>query len=86
MKLLLKEGYPAAAGIVGVHMDLPEDAEGLPLETILVYLADKLYRRGEIVPVEETLKAVKTRFADNPEALTRAKKRMVPARSILRCR
>ena len=83
MKILLKEGYPAAAGIVGVHMDLPEDADGLSPETILVYLADKLYRRGEIIPVEETLKDVKMRFSGNPEALARAKKRMDRARSIL---
>ncbi|SHI21412.1 CTP:molybdopterin cytidylyltransferase MocA [Sporobacter termitidis DSM 10068] len=82
-KLLLCEGYPAAARLVDIHMDLPEDYVPQPDEAALLYLADKLCRAGARAPVGRTRQALQARFAGNPEALAMAMKRMDRAQQIL---
>lgn len=82
-KLLLQEGYPAAARLVAVHMDLPDDDSPAPDEASLLYLADKLSRYGKITTPEETLSVLKTRYADDTAALAHAIARMKRAFSIL---
>jgi putative nucleotidyltransferase with HDIG domain len=82
-RLLLTEGYPAAARLVASHMDLPDDYSPEPDETALLYLADKLSRHGKIATLDETLTALRARFADDPDALAHAEKRMARAHAIL---
>ncbi|NLA88075.1 MAG: HD domain-containing protein [Clostridiales bacterium] len=82
-KLLLTEGYPAAARLVASHMDLPKDYSPEPDETALLYLADKLSRHGRITTPEETLSVLRARFAHDPDALAGAKARMTWAHAIL---
>jgi hypothetical protein len=82
-KVLLMEGYPAAARLIAVHMDLPGDYSPKPDETALLYLADKLSRYGKITTFEETLDVLRTRYASDPEALGHAERRIENARMIL---
>lgn len=81
-KLLLQEGFPAAAKLVAVHMELPETTAA-PDEAALLYLADKLIRDGRITPLEETVASLQSRYGDDQEALTHAKRRMQRAMEIL---
>lgn len=83
MHLLLQEGYPEAAILVGAHMDLPEGLHDSTMETVILFLADKLHRRGDLCSLQKTLDNLQLRFKDDPEALFRAQKRMDCAQSIL---
>jgi CTP:molybdopterin cytidylyltransferase MocA len=83
MKLLLTEGYPAAARLVGAHMDPPDNSSPEPDEGALLYLADKLSRNGKITAPEATLSALEARFAGDPAALAGAAERMRHAQTIL---
>ena len=87
MEILLREGYPMAAELVGGHMDLPYPAQGghapVVSEMELLYLADKLCRRGNVVMPEDTLRALESRFSDNHAAMESARGRMSAARAIL---
>ncbi|MCL2227790.1 MAG: NTP transferase domain-containing protein [Oscillospiraceae bacterium] len=80
--LLLEKGYPAAALIVGEHMDLdgPVTAIG---ERELLYLADKLSRRGKTVNIEDTRRELSAKFSTNTEALTCLNMRLNNAKAIL---
>lgn len=82
-KLLLTEGYPAVARLIASHMDLPGDYGPKPDETALLYLADKLFRDGEISSIDETTARLRTRYAGDSDALARAAQRMAHARMIL---
>jgi molybdenum cofactor cytidylyltransferase len=83
-KRLLTLGYPDAAILVAQHMDRPEGIDFRPDEAALLYLADKLVREDKIVPLEETLRRAEERFADNPEALDNARRRIAAAADIAR--
>lgn len=78
---LLEAGFPAVAEIVAVHMDLPENAETVSLEAQLVYLADKLCRRGRVVPLRETLAGFS---GGDPGAYSGAHRRLHAADAVLR--
>ena len=81
-KLLLTEGYPGTALLVAAHMDLPEEYTPKPDALALLYLADKLCRDGKIVALEITREELKSRYADNPEALGHAEDRLSRALAI----
>jgi len=81
MELLLREGYPKAAILVGRHMDLPSPAADIG-EPELLYVADKLCRNGKYVKLEDTIRELGSRFPQNPEALAGAKRRMGTAQAI----
>ena len=106
MNLLLREGYPKAAIIVGRHMDIrrfsldyshqfssaatelgapgaARPTASLLGEAELLYLADKLCRRGKLVSLEDAMNAMEMRFRDNPEALGAARERINMAQEIL---
>ena len=53
MELLLREGYPETAILVGRHMDLRYSAPDIG-EAELLYLADKLCRRGRLTALYDT--------------------------------
>ena len=80
--LLLREGYPMAAIIVGTHMDIEFNDKNIR-EAELLYLADKLCRRGKIVPIEDTVSEMEIRYATDPVALTAAKRRLTTAQMIV---
>lgn len=85
MELLLREGYPRAATLVGSHMDLPEGVAGAISavgETELLYLADKLCRRGSVVALEATMREISSKHPPGSEARARAESRILDAMRI----
>ena len=82
MELLLREGYPKTAILVGRHMDLPSPSADIG-EPELLYLADKLCRYGKYMKIEDTIHELGSRFSQNPEALAGGKRRMRTAQVIL---
>jgi CTP:molybdopterin cytidylyltransferase MocA len=82
MKLLLREGYPRAAILVGRHMDL-QGYKGEIAEAELLYLADKLCISDKFITLDERMSRMKSQFAHDPEALAEAEKRINTARAIL---
>jgi CTP:molybdopterin cytidylyltransferase MocA len=81
--LLLSLGFPDAAIAVGAHMELPEGHDAID-ETAILYLADKLCRRGGETPLETTLAAALVRYEGRPEAANAARGRIERAMSIER--
>ena len=81
MELLLREGYPKAAIIVGSHMDMPGDITDVG-EKELLYLSDKLCRRGGSISLEDTMRELESRFAGDLEALRSARGRIKTAQAI----
>jgi len=80
-ELLLREGYPKAAILVGNHMDL-QGFEGVIGEAELLFLADKLCRRGKLTTLEDTMAENEARYAKVPAALDAVKKRIKTAQEI----
>ena len=80
-KLLLQAGWPDTARLVALHMDLPDGYEAID-ELTLLYIADKLARKDKPVPLKDTVAELERRYADNPEALSAARKRMAHAQSL----
>lgn len=74
--VLESEGFPRLAEIVAVHRDI--DPEGLPriTERELVYLADKLVRGAERMPVERRFQEKLDRFAEDAEATGAIRRRL----------
>ena len=83
MNLLLKEGYPAAAKLVGMHMDLPDGVPDDIAEGELLFLADKLCRRGRIVSIDDRVNELSSAYPPDSEAFINALSRMASARAIL---
>ena len=80
-ELLLREGYPDAAELVRDHMEPPK--QGAMREAELLYVFDKLLRRGELVPPDVTLKKLSERFAEDADALRAATARMEACEALL---
>jgi len=84
MKLLLQKGYPKTAILVRDHMDLPDGPITEITERELLYLADKLCRRGKLVRLEDTLQKILSQIPeDDTEAIARVRRRIGKAREIL---
>jgi len=82
MKLMLREGYPKAAMIIGSHMDMEFEPEAGVGERELLYLADKLCRAGQIVTIEERERELAETYPQGSEALRAAMARMAVARAV----
>jgi molybdenum cofactor cytidylyltransferase len=82
-RLLLMEGWPDTARLVAQHMDLSDGFKPGPDELSILYLSDKLARKDEAVPLEETLAGLGARFSDDPDALQNARTRIAHAQAIL---
>ena len=84
-RLLIREGHPRAAILVAAHMDAPEDARAAAAvdESAILFLADKLCRRGQIIPLENTLEAMRRKFAGDPAAMSAATGRVEYAIKIM---
>ena len=80
-ELLLREGYPKAAMLVGSHMDLP-GFSGAFGEAELLFLADKICRRGRFVTLEDAILEYESKYANEPAALDAAKRRLKTAQAI----
>jgi len=80
-RMLASLGCPDVARIVATHGDPAADANGLD-EAALVFLADKLVREARLVSIEDRFAPALTRFADDPEALRAATRRLDAARRI----
>jgi len=79
---LMEMGYPKAAILVGEHMDLSAPVTCVS-EMQILYLADKLCRRGKIVSLDETMRALEAKFSSDSEALTQVGVRIDNAKAIL---
>ena len=82
MELLLREGYPRPAVLVGDHTDLPGPVPDIG-ERELLYLADKLCRSGRYVKIDDTIRELEQKYSKKTRALTGAKKRMQTAMAVL---
>lgn len=82
-KILLAEGWPAAAALVSKHMQLPDDYEPAPDEMALLYLSDKLTKKDKVITLEDRLADFSNRFAGDPAALAGARARLARAQAIL---
>ena len=72
-------GYPAVAEIIACHMELPEEyAPGINACS-LVYLADKMVRGDQLVPLETRREEMLARHRDNPAARQAIERRMAAA-------
>lgn len=78
-EILIQAGYPALAGLVAVHHDLPEGASP---EACLLYLADKLVRGEQRVSLEERFLASREKCR-TPEALAAWQRRYDRAHQII---
>ncbi len=78
---LILQGYPTLAPLVRSHHDLLPAEENW--ESRLLYLADKLTRGTEVVPLASRMEAIRERFCGDPAALTAAKSRLGKALAIL---
>lgn len=74
-------GFPAVARIIAAHSDLPPEAAP-PDEAALVFLADKLVQEDRPVGFEARFRNAFARFADDPEALRAATRRLQTTRRI----
>lgn len=81
-ELLRGFGFPEVAEVVARHMTICFDGEHID-EAAVVYLADKLVRGETRVSLQERFAPALTRYADDPEALAAARKRLADAEAIL---
>jgi hypothetical protein len=68
-ELIAAEGFPAVADAAGQHMDLVFDPLNGIHEAEVVYLADKMVRGSDIVPLEKRMQWKQKQFSTDPEAL-----------------
>jgi putative nucleotidyltransferase with HDIG domain len=73
--------FQRVADIVAAHMEPDQTREEIG-ESEVVFLADKLVRGELYVGLEERFRPALTRFQDNEEALTAARRRLAAARAI----
>ncbi len=78
-KILKELGFPAVAKIVGTHRDIFPRKEGPLTEEEVLYLADKMVRGDQLVPLKESYQITKERFAFDPQAGVAAEKRWADA-------
>jgi CTP:molybdopterin cytidylyltransferase MocA len=78
-KILKELGFRAVAIIVGTHTDIfPRDKDQLIEEEVL-YLADKMVRGNQLVPLPESYQMTKERFASAPQISVVAERRWAGA-------
>lgn len=82
MELLLREGYPKAAILVGSHMELRGGVSDVIGEKELLFLADKMCRGEKIVALEEREREISGKYPHDSEAYASAMSRMATARKI----
>ncbi|MEN6321336.1 MAG: DVU_1551 family NTP transferase [Syntrophaceae bacterium] len=78
-RILNALGFPAVARIVGTHRDIFPRKEGALTEEEVLYLADKIVRGNQLVPLKESYQIAKKRFASDPQAGAAAEKRWADA-------
>lgn len=79
-QILTMDGYPALAGIISAHHDLPNHPSA---EMELLYLSDKLVAGTEVVSLEERFSQSRRKCAD-AEAVKNWERRMRDAVNIVR--
>jgi molybdenum cofactor cytidylyltransferase len=75
--ILEQEGFPAVAKVISTHMDIELNEEN-PLidEASLIYLADKITKEAELIPIEKRFAKAKERYAHDKHVLQNIEKRM----------
>ncbi|HMK42881.1 MAG TPA: alpha-ribazole phosphatase [Dissulfurispiraceae bacterium] len=80
-EILRDAGFDRIADIVATHMDIVLRSEDID-ESQVLYLADKCVCGADFISLEKRLEQSLRRFADQPEALSSATKRLQTARVI----
>ncbi|HET6461772.1 MAG TPA: NTP transferase domain-containing protein [Syntrophales bacterium] len=78
-RFLEELGFPAVAKVVGTHQDIFLRKEDQLTEEDIVYLADKMVRGNQLVPLQEGYQIAKERFATDPQASVAVEKRWADA-------
>jgi hypothetical protein len=60
---------------VGTHKDISPRKEDQLIEEEVLYLADKMVRGNQLVPLQESYQIAKERFASDPQASAAVEKR-----------
>jgi CTP:molybdopterin cytidylyltransferase MocA len=79
--LVERLGYPAVAAVIRQHMALSFDGSSIN-EAAVVFLADKLVQDNRRVTLEQRYAPSFARFAEQPEALAGAQRRLATARAV----
>lgn len=66
-RILESMGFGSIGGIVAVHTDLPGRDADIPLESKIIFLADKFVDGTALVSIEARYRAANDRFATSPE-------------------
>ena len=80
--ILMELGYPETAKIIAEHMELKPQNQGIINETTIVYMADKMVKGSQVVPLEKRLQEQNSRYKDDPLIQQIAAKRMENALDI----
>jgi CTP:molybdopterin cytidylyltransferase MocA len=83
-RLLLSLGYPELYSPVAEHMDASDPLGDTLTEGDILYLADKLSRRGETLAPGETLRRLREKYGEDSDAYRAALPRMERAEKLLR--
>jgi putative nucleotidyltransferase with HDIG domain len=78
-KILKELGFPAVAKVVGTHRDIFPRKKNRLIEEEVLYLADKMVRGNQLVPLQEGYQIAKERFSSDPRAGIAAEKRWADA-------
>ncbi len=77
-------GYPEVADIIRAHMNYIPSVPVFDItEKDIVCLSDKLRQEDKLVTLEERLEPIRTRWADNPEALKIIETKIEAARAVM---
>jgi len=82
--MLRDMGFVRVADIVALHRDI-QPPDGPITETEIVYLADKVARGAQLVPVEERFQAKLDQYAHDPEAVAAIQGRRTRALAVRQC-
>lgn len=74
-EMLTKMGYPEVAQVVAAHMDIDCSSETPVSNAEVIYLADKLVKGDEIVPLAQRFQEAMDKYGSDPEVKQKVKQR-----------
>jgi HD superfamily phosphohydrolase YqeK len=83
-RILRGMGFNRIAGIVAVHMDMPDDTTGIPMEAKIVFLADKIVQGTSVVTIEERYHSASLAYGKTPDIIVEIEARKTRALKVKR--
>lgn len=83
-KILKELGYEMVGSIIGDHTDIEIDDNARITESEVLYLADKLVREDNVIPIEDRFRQSLDKFRDNPKVLKKIENRRDAAFKIIK--